>query len=82
MVPSFRHWFDGPQVQQQAVHSGFLRLYFESVFVLYREEIDVIAGRELIGTIGGSLGLFIGFSFYSYFSGFFELVLQKLKEYK
>ena len=59
--------------------SSQMYFYFESLFILYKEEMDVISASQLIGTVGGSLGLSIGFSFYSYFSGFFEKVVQKMK---
>ena len=59
--------------------SSQMYFYFESLFILYKEEMYVINDSQLIGTVGGSLGLFLGFSFYSYFSGFFEIVVQKMK---
>ena len=52
--------------------------YFESLFILHQQETEVISMAELIGTIGGSLGLFTGFSFYSYFSGLLEIIMHKL----
>ena len=52
--------------------------YFESLFILHQQETEVIGMAELIGTIGGSLGLFTGFSFYSYFSGLLEMIRHKL----
>ena len=40
------------------------------------EEVDVITLPQLIGSLGGSLGLFFGFSILSYFILFIERFLK------
>ena len=50
--------------------------YFESIQVLHKEEIYVIDDLDFVGSVGGSLGLFIGFSFYSYFMDFIQTLIQ------
>ena len=42
------------------------------------EEIDVITLAGLIGSIGGSLGMFFGFSFTSYLSILIEKLIKKM----
>ena len=42
------------------------------------EEIDVIMLAGLIGSIGGSLGMFFGFSFTSYLSILIEKLIKKM----
>ena len=42
------------------------------------EEILIIDEISLIGSLGGSLGLFIGFSFFGYITSFFDVIVEKM----
>ena len=42
------------------------------------EEILIIDDIGLVGTLGGSLGLFVGFSFFGYITPCLELLIDKL----
>ena len=42
------------------------------------EEILIVDEISLIGSLGGSLGLFIGFSFFGYITSFFDVIVEKL----
>ena len=44
---------------------------------IVKEEVLVDTTENLIGSVGGSLGLFLGFSFYTYFSGLLEKFMCK-----
>ena len=57
-------------------NSSIVSFYFESISVLHKEEIYVIDDLEFVGSVGGSLGLFIGFSFYSYFMDLIQMLMQ------
>ena len=46
------------------------------------EEILVMDSIGLLGSLGGSLGLFIGFSFYGYFDQLIEVIMAKVVERK
>ena len=46
------------------------------------EEILVMDSIGLLGSLGGSLGLFIGFSFYGYFDQLIEVIMAKIVERK
>ena len=46
------------------------------------EEILVMDSIGLLGSLGGSLGLFIGFSFYGYFDQLIEVIMAKVAERK
>ena len=45
------------------------------------EEVLIIDEISLIGLLGGSLGLFIGFSFFGYITTFLDAVLDKICEW-
>ena len=42
------------------------------------EEILIVDEISLIGSLGGSLGLFIGFSFFGYITSFFDVIVEKM----
>ena len=42
------------------------------------EEILIVDEISLIGLLGGSLGLFIGFSFFGYITSFFDVIVDKM----
>ena len=43
-----------------------------------KQEVYVLGTREYIGSIGGSLGLFLGFSFYTFSADFLDFIFRKL----
>ena len=45
------------------------------------EEVLIIDEISLIGLLGGSLGLFIGFSFFGYITTFLDAILDKICEW-
>ena len=49
--------------------------YFDKGTKDIKEEILIITTGSFIGSVGGSLGLFLGFSFFTYLSGIIEKVL-------
>ena len=42
------------------------------------EEILIVDEISLIGSLGGSLGLFIGFSFFGYITTFLDVIVDKM----
>ena len=58
-------------------NASLVYFYFESLSVLHKDEIFVISDLDLVGSVGGSLGLFLGFSFYSYILDFFQRLIEK-----
>ena len=53
-------------------------LYFESSLATVKEEMLITSIEDLIASIGGSLGLFVGFSFFSYISTALEAVFREI----
>ena len=53
-------------------------LMFASTVVDIFEEILIFDEISLIGSLGGSLGLFIGFSFFGYITTFLDLIVDKI----
>ena len=53
-------------------------LYFASTVVDVFEEILIFDEISLIGSLGGSLGLFIGFSFFGYISTLLQVIIDKM----
>ena len=58
-------------------NTSIITFAFESSSVLHKDEIFVIGDLDFFSSICGSLGLFIGFSFYSCIIDFVQIVLQK-----
>ena len=56
-------------------------LKFTSKDVDIFEEILIVDEISLIGSLGGSLGLFIGFSFFGYITTFLDVILDKIFEW-
>ena len=56
--------------------SILLNFFFESNSVLRKEEIYVIGITDFIGSVGGILGLFLGFSIYAFLSQLTEMLFQ------
>ena len=53
-------------------------LFFASTVVDVFEEILIFDEISLIGSLGGSLGLFIGFSFFGYISTLLQVIIDKM----
>ena len=53
-------------------------LTFGSNTVDIFEEILIVDGISLLGSLGGSLGLFIGFSFFGYITSFLDVIVEKM----
>ena len=51
---------------------------FTSKHVDIFEEILIVDEISLIGSLGGSLGLFIGFSFFGYITTFLDVIVDKM----
>ena len=50
-------------------------LYFDKGTKDIKEEVLIVTTGSFIGSVGGSLGLFLGFSFFTYLSGIIDKVL-------
>ena len=55
-------------------------LYFKQQYLLVNEEVYLIDTIGLIGSVGGSLGLFIGFSFFNYIVDGCNFLLSYIKK--
>ena len=53
-------------------------MYFESSLATVKEEMLITSIEDLIASIGGSLGLFVGFSIFSYISAALEAVFREI----
>ena len=53
----------------------FFWIYFNKATKDIKEEVFIVTTGNFIGSVGGSLGLFLGFSFFSYISGIIQKVL-------
>ena len=53
-------------------------LLFASTNVDIFEEILIFDEISLLGSLGGSLGLFIGFSFFGYVTAFLNMIVDKI----
>ena len=55
---------------------------FRFKFIVSRTEIQqekiIISYRDFIGSVGGSLGLFLGFSVFSYVTDLFSKLVEKI----
>ena len=61
---------------RESSDSGFrLKIYFDKDTKDVKEEIMMVPIEDFIGSIGGSLGLFLGFSCYTYMSQMLDKLL-------
>ena len=69
----------------QKDNATFLTIEIRNTNVEIREEVDVITMAELIGSLGGSLGMFFGFSIFAYIlflvDKFFAKLVQSDQSY-
>ena len=45
------------------------------------EEILIVDNIGLVGSLGGSLGLFVGFSFFGYVTPILEAIFEKMADF-
>ena len=65
-----------PGYKQKTKRSIFrFVIYFEKATKDIKEEVLITTTGSFIGSVGGSAGLFLGFSFFTYLSGFIDRVL-------
>ena len=57
-------------------------LFFASITRNIYEEVLIFDDIGLLGSLGGSLGLFIGFSFFGYTVTILDAILDKLVQWK
>lgn len=55
-----------------------LWLWYDSNRMEMKTEAEVMGVPDFIGSVGGSLGLFLGFSLFSYFSLFLDSLFEKI----
>ena len=53
----------------------FFWVYFNKATKDIKEEVFIVTTGSFIGSVGGSLGLFLGFSFFTYLAGIIDRVL-------
>ena len=53
----------------------FFLVYFDKATKDIKQEVLIVTTGSFIGSVGGSLGLFLGFSFFTYLSGIIDKVL-------
>ena len=76
--------FDFEKIVKEDLHNGTedmnvqFNLYFASTVVDVFEEILIFDEISLLGSLGGSLGLFIGFSFFGYISTLLQVIIDKI----
>ena len=65
---------------ETVVNNRSMKIWFYVVALNLKlsEEVLVIGLTDLLGSVGGSLGLFLGFSFYTYISDFLSYFCQKI----
>ena len=65
-----------PGFKQKTKRSGFwFVIYFDTATKEIKEEVLIVTTGGLIGSVGGSAGLFLGFSFFTYLSGIIDRLL-------
>ena len=53
-------------------------MWYDSNQLEMKTEADVMSIREFLGSVGGSLGLFLGFSLFTYVSLFLDTLYDKV----
>ena len=54
-------------------------MWFDSNQLERKTEEYVMDSKDFLGSVGGSLGLFLGFSLFSYLSIFMDSIFEKIK---
>ena len=68
------NFFQSSKIQTNG--TGFVFVYyFDKGTKDVKEEVQIVTAGNFIGSVGGSLGLFLGFSCFTYLSGFIDKVL-------
>ena len=59
-------------------------LKFDKMFLQkrIREEVEVISPTDLIGSVGGSLGMFFGFSFAAFIQDLIDKLIKRIQNCK
>ena len=76
--------FDFEKIVKEDLHNGTedmnvqFNLVFPSTNVDIFEEILIFDEISLLGSLGGSLGLFIGFSFFGYITTLLHVIMDKM----
>ena len=68
------NFFAGPRQKNIETNVTF-QFYFDKGTKEIREEVLIVTEGNLLGSVGGSLGLFLGFSCFTYISGIIDKVL-------
>ena len=71
------NFFRGPKKQTNG--TGFMfAYYFDKGTKEVKEEVLIVTAGNFIGSVGGSLGLFLGFSGFTYLSGIIDKIWHRL----
>ena len=54
----------------------FLLTFTERIKII-NEEVLIISGIDLLGSLGGALGMFVGFSFFGYMADVLDAIVDK-----
>ena len=54
----------------------FLLTFTERIKII-NEEVLIISGIDLLGSLGGALGMFVGFSFFGYIADLLDAIVDK-----
>ena len=72
------------EIVKEDLHNGAedmnvqFNLIFASTIIDIHEEILIFDEISLLGSLGGSLGLFIGFSFFGYITTLLHVIMDKM----
>ena len=71
-------WTERAQLKPQENQSLELEFVLGSDRLEYREEVLIVSGIDFVSNLGGSLGLFIGFSFYNFIAELLGKCIEKV----
>ena len=66
------------QLKPQEIQSTELEFVLGSDRLEYKDEVLIVSGIDFVSNLGGSLGLFIGFSLYNFFADLLGKCIEKL----
>ena len=55
-----------------------LWIWYDTDLLEIKTEANVVSLRDFVGSVGGSLGLFLGFSLFTYLSLFLDTLFQRI----